>query len=140
MHIWTSPLEFAGQTRTSGLGRLQPTCSGELPWLKRSIRQYPSPALCVRTSIAAAQVVFLPFILDIEDELLKTCQCELKIPIVAFSPLCHGPLTGQIVRLSWTLKVRVDDFSEYNFRNLFRGKHKDWEISEHASMTPTGTA
>jgi aryl-alcohol dehydrogenase-like predicted oxidoreductase len=50
--------------------------------------------------IAALQVEYSPFVLDIEDpkiDLLRTAR-ELGITIVAYSPLGRGLLTGQIVR------------------------------------------
>lgn len=51
--------------------------------------------------IAAIQVEYSPFTLDIEDEkiaLLKTAR-ELGVAVVAYSPLGRGLLTGQIVRV-----------------------------------------
>ena len=50
--------------------------------------------------IAAVQVEYSPFTLDIEDEkigLLKTAR-ELGTTIIAYSPLGRGLLTGQYVR------------------------------------------
>ena len=49
--------------------------------------------------IAAVQVEYSPFALDIEDEkvgLLKTCR-ELGITVIAYSPLGKGILTGAFV-------------------------------------------
>lgn len=46
--------------------------------------------------IAAIQMEYSLFILDIEAEILKTCR-ELGIAIVAYSPLGRGLLTGQYV-------------------------------------------
>lgn len=60
--------------------------------------------------IAAVQVEYSPFTLDIEDEkigLLKTCR-ELGVTVVAYSPLGRGFLTGQIVRL-----VLILDWEQY---------------------------
>jgi aryl-alcohol dehydrogenase-like predicted oxidoreductase len=60
--------------------------------------------------IAAVEVEYSPFTLDIEDEkigLLKTCR-ELGVTVVAYSPLGRGLLTGTYVCLvfaesvSWT--------------------------------------
>lgn len=78
--------------------------------------------------IAAVQVEYSPFTLDIEDpkvNLLKTAR-ELGVKIVAYSPLGRGLLTGQFVRLlfqwkrSRTLKgtwqKSPDDFGEDDFR------------------------
>jgi aryl-alcohol dehydrogenase-like predicted oxidoreductase len=49
--------------------------------------------------IAAVQVEYSPFSLDIEDEkiaLLKTCR-ELGVTVIAYSPLGRGMLTGAYV-------------------------------------------
>jgi aryl-alcohol dehydrogenase-like predicted oxidoreductase len=49
--------------------------------------------------IAAVQVEYSPFTLDIEDDkinILKTAR-ELGVAIVAYSPLGRGILTGQYV-------------------------------------------
>ncbi|KAK2459918.1 hypothetical protein APHAL10511_008047 [Amanita phalloides] len=62
--------------------------------------------------IAAVQVEYSPFTLDIEDEkigLLKACR-ELGVAIVAYAPLGRGLLTGQI--------RSPDDFEEADFRRL----------------------
>jgi aryl-alcohol dehydrogenase-like predicted oxidoreductase len=51
--------------------------------------------------IAAVQVEYSPFFLDIEDEkigLMKTCR-ELGITIIAYSPLGRGMLTGAYVNI-----------------------------------------
>jgi len=51
--------------------------------------------------IAAVQVEYSPFALDIEDEkiaLLKTCR-ELGVTVIAYSPLGKGMLTGTYVRI-----------------------------------------
>ena len=51
--------------------------------------------------IAAVQVEYSPFCLDIEDDkiaLLKTCR-ELGIATVAYSPLGRGMLTGAYVSI-----------------------------------------
>ncbi|KAJ7476695.1 NADP-dependent oxidoreductase domain-containing protein, partial [Mycena latifolia] len=60
--------------------------------------------------IAAIQVEYLPFTLDIEDpkiNLLNTAR-ELGVQIVAYSPLGRGLLTGQF--------KSPDDFDETDFR------------------------
>jgi aryl-alcohol dehydrogenase-like predicted oxidoreductase len=60
--------------------------------------------------IAALQVEYSPFTLDIEDEkfaILKTAR-ELDITIVAYSPLRRGLLTGQY--------KSPDDFDENDYR------------------------
>ncbi|KAK0234634.1 NADP-dependent oxidoreductase domain-containing protein [Armillaria nabsnona] len=48
--------------------------------------------------ISALQIEYSPFILDIENPPLELIQmaCELGVKIVAYSPLGHGLLTGQI--------------------------------------------
>ena len=60
--------------------------------------------------IAALQVEYSAFTLDIEDEklaLLKTAR-ELGVTIVAYSPLGRGLITGQY--------KSVDDFDDDDFR------------------------
>lgn len=60
--------------------------------------------------IAAVQVEYSPFTLDIEDEkiaLLKTCR-ELGVAVVAYSPLGRGMLTGRF--------KSVDELEDGDFR------------------------
>ncbi|KAF9446995.1 Aldo/keto reductase [Macrolepiota fuliginosa MF-IS2] len=60
--------------------------------------------------ISAVQVEYSPFTLFIEDEkvgLLKTCR-ELGVPVIAYSPLGRGLLTGQF--------KSPDDFEEGDWR------------------------
>lgn len=55
--------------------------------------------------IAAIQVEYSPFTLDIEDEkigLLKTAR-ELGVAVVAYSPLGRGLITGRYVSISQPL-------------------------------------
>ncbi|KAK2459928.1 hypothetical protein APHAL10511_008057 [Amanita phalloides] len=62
--------------------------------------------------IAAVQVEYSPFTLDIEDEkvgLLKACR-ELGVTVVAYAPLGRGLLTGQV--------RSPDDFEETDFRRM----------------------
>jgi len=62
--------------------------------------------------IAAVQIEYSPFTLDIEDEkigLLKTCR-ELGVAVVAYSPLGRGLLTGQY--------KSPDDFEDGDFRKF----------------------
>ena len=62
--------------------------------------------------IAAVQVEYSPFTLDIEDDqiaLLNTCR-ELGVAVIAYSLLGRGLLTGQFKSL--------DDFEEGDFRRL----------------------
>ena len=57
--------------------------------------------------IAAVQIEYSPFCLDIEDEkiaLLKTCR-ELGITTVAYSPIGKGMLTGAYVSILKTLST-----------------------------------
>lgn len=75
----------AGKVRYLGLSECSASC------LRRAHAVHP---------IAALQVEFSPFTLDIMDEkiaLLKTAR-ELGVKIVAYSPLGRGMLTGQYVR------------------------------------------
>jgi aryl-alcohol dehydrogenase-like predicted oxidoreductase len=60
--------------------------------------------------IAALQVEYSPFALDIENpeiDVLKTCR-ELGVSVIAYSPLGRGFLTGQI--------TSPDDFEDGDFR------------------------
>jgi aryl-alcohol dehydrogenase-like predicted oxidoreductase len=59
--------------------------------------------------IAAVQVEYSPFTLDIEDPkiaLLKTCR-ELGVAIVAYSPLGRGLLSGLYVRIYKSLNKHL---------------------------------
>ncbi|CAG8561331.1 7800_t:CDS:2 [Ambispora gerdemannii] len=75
--------------------------------------------------IAALQMEYSPWALDIEqDGILETCR-ELCVTIVAYSPLGRGFLSGQIKSL--------DDLAENDFRRLlprFQGENfaKNFEI------------
>ena len=74
-------------------------CSSET--LRRAYAVHP---------IAAVQIEYSPFSLDIEREeigLLKTCR-ELGVGVVCYSPLARGVLTGQI--------KSPDDFEANDFR------------------------
>ncbi len=67
---------------------------------------------CAVHQIAALQVEYNPFTLDIESprtELLKTCR-ELGVAVVAYSPVGRGFLTGQIKSL--------DDIPDTDFRKM----------------------
>ena len=64
--------------------------------------------------IAAVQVEYSPFTLDIEDEkigLFKTAK-ELGVSIVAYSPLGRGLVTGRFVSISPLLKRQVTEKRE----------------------------
>ncbi|TFK49236.1 Aldo/keto reductase [Heliocybe sulcata] len=68
--------------------------------------------------IAAIQVEYSPFTLDIEDEkvgLLKTAR-ELGVKVVAYSPLGRGLLTGRYARR--LNQKSPDDFEEGDFRKV----------------------
>ncbi|KIX09201.1 uncharacterized protein Z518_00280 [Rhinocladiella mackenziei CBS 650.93] len=67
---------------------------------------------CAVHQIAALQVEYNPFVLDIESDrtnLLKTCR-ELGVAVVAYSPVGRGFLTGQIKSL--------EDLPENDFRRV----------------------
>lgn len=62
--------------------------------------------------IAAVQIEYSPFVLDIEDPkiaLLATAR-ELGVTIVAYSPLGRGLLTGRYVRTPRFLPFRIDAY------------------------------
>jgi aryl-alcohol dehydrogenase-like predicted oxidoreductase len=60
--------------------------------------------------IAALQVEYNPFVLDIEsNELLRTCR-ELGVAVVAYSPVGRGFLTGSI--------KKIEDLPENDFRRI----------------------
>ena len=87
----------AGKIKYIGLSE----CSSET--LRRAHAVHP---------IAAVQIEYSPFSLDIESEeigLLKTCR-ELGVGIVCYSPLARGVLTGQI--------KSPDDFEANDFRRM----------------------
>jgi len=76
--------------------------------------------------IAAVQVEYSPFCLDIEEEkigLLKTCR-ELGVAVVAYSPLGRGLLTGtyksnaDIPDGDW--RKIIPKFSDENFPNILK--------------------
>ncbi|KAF8970341.1 NADP-dependent oxidoreductase domain-containing protein [Flammula alnicola] len=76
--------------------------------------------------IAAVQIEYSPFFLDIEDEkigLLKTCR-ELGVAVVAYSPLGRGMLTGtyksndDIPKDDW--RRTIPKFSNENFPNILK--------------------
>ncbi|KAF8622385.1 hypothetical protein AX15_007039 [Amanita polypyramis BW_CC] len=76
--------------------------------------------------IAAVQMEYSPFSLDIEDEkiaLLKTCR-ELGIATVAYSPLGRGILTGQIKSADnleeGDSRRLMPRFSKENFPNVLK--------------------
>ena len=89
------PTYRAGKVKYLGL------CECSASTLRRAHAVHP---------IAALQVEYSAFTLDIEDEnlaLLKTAR-ELGVTIVAYSPLGRGLITGQY--------KSVDDFDDDDFR------------------------
>ena len=61
--------------------------------------------------IAAVQVEYSPFTLDIEDEkigLFKTAK-ELGVAIVAYSPLGRGLVTGRFVSITPLLRRQITE-------------------------------
>jgi aryl-alcohol dehydrogenase-like predicted oxidoreductase len=79
-----SPLVREGKVKYLGLSEISADT------LRRAYAVHP---------IAAVQVEYSPFTLDIEDEkigLLKACR-ELGVAVIAYSPLGRGLLTGTIV-------------------------------------------
>src|ERR1700750_135180 len=65
---------------------------------------------CAVHHIAALQVEYNPFVLDIEsNELLHTCR-ELGVAVVAYSPVGRGFLTGSI--------KKIEDLPETDFRPI----------------------
>ncbi|KAG8680229.1 hypothetical protein FRC09_018383 [Ceratobasidium sp. 395] len=105
----------------------------------------PSPATLRRAHkvhpIAAIQVEYSPFILDIEQKghLLETAR-ELGITVVAYSPLGRGLLTGQITSHD---EIPDDDFrktipkySAANFPKILKLVSKIKEIGEKHNATP----
>lgn len=70
--------------------------------------------------IAAVQVEYSLFKLDIEKlDILKTA-CELGISIVAYSPLRRGLLTGRYVCTHWTVTIHHTDRMPRNLRTTSR--------------------
>jgi aryl-alcohol dehydrogenase-like predicted oxidoreductase len=100
-----TPIEFTVQAMADlvNLGKVKHLGLSEISsdTLRRAHKVHP---------IAAVQVEYSPFALDIESkqiDLLKTCR-ELGVAVVAYSPLNRGMLTGQI--------KSPDDFEEGDFR------------------------
>ncbi|PRP86279.1 putative aldo-keto reductase (AKR13) [Planoprotostelium fungivorum] len=93
--------------------------------------------------IAAVQIEYSPFTLDIEDPqiaLLQACR-ELGVAVVAYSPLGRGMLSG---KLRSTADLAADDFrrmiprfSEENFPKNLALVDEISRIAEHKSVTPS---
>ncbi|KAJ1309071.1 hypothetical protein OPQ81_004750 [Rhizoctonia solani] len=105
----------------------------------------PSPATLRRAHkvhpIAAIQVEYSPFVLDIEQKghLLETAR-ELGVAVVAYSPLGRGLLTGQITS---NADIPGDDFrkhipkySEANFPKIISLVNKIKDIGKKHNATP----
>ncbi|KIM36704.1 hypothetical protein M413DRAFT_449041 [Hebeloma cylindrosporum] len=92
--------------------------------------------------IAAVQVEYSPFCLDIEDEkigLLKTCR-ELGVTIIAYSPLGRGMLTGaykshdDIPDDDW--RKTIPRFGPQNFPNILKLVKGLQELGAKHDATP----
>jgi len=92
--------------------------------------------------IAAVQVEYSPFCLDIEDEkigLLKACR-ELGVTIVAYSPLGRGMLTGaykshdDIPKDDW--RSTIPRFGPQNFPNILKLVHDVTEVGNRHNASP----
>ncbi|KAG9127682.1 hypothetical protein FRC07_010907 [Ceratobasidium sp. 392] len=105
----------------------------------------PSPATLRRAHkvhpIAAVQVEYSPFILDIEQKghLLETAR-ELGITVVAYSPLGRGLLTGQITSHDQLpeddFRKKVPKYSDANFPKILKLVSKVKEVGEKHGATP----
>ncbi|CAE6448947.1 unnamed protein product [Rhizoctonia solani] len=105
----------------------------------------PSPATLRRAHkvhpIAAIQVEYSPFVLDIEQKghLLETAR-ELGVAVVAYSPLGRGLLTGQITSHADVpdddFRKHIPKYSEANFPKIRSLVDKISEIGKAHSATP----
>jgi aryl-alcohol dehydrogenase-like predicted oxidoreductase len=92
-----------------------------------SPRPPPSIEICILILVAAVQVEYSPWALDIEDpkiDLLKTCR-ELGVTVVAYSPLGRGFLTGGIKSRD---DLADDDFRKMSPRFSEENFHKNMEL------------
>lgn len=90
--------------------------------------------------IAAIQVEFSPFTLDIMDEkigLLKTAR-ELGVAVVAYSPLGRGLLTGQYVRMS-LLFPTASTFPSKLILNLIPRNHRTTSLQKTSDAPSLAT-
>ncbi|KAB5596352.1 Aldo/keto reductase [Ceratobasidium theobromae] len=104
----------------------------------------PSPATLRRAHkvhpIAAIQVEYSPFVLDIEQKghLLETAR-ELGVAVVAYSPLGRGLITGQITSYdgipSDDIRKRIPKYSEANFPKILSLVNKFKEIGARHNAT-----
>ncbi|KAG9104733.1 hypothetical protein FRC06_011627, partial [Ceratobasidium sp. 370] len=105
----------------------------------------PSPATLRRAHkvhrIAAIQVEYSPFMLDIEEKghLLDTAR-ELGITVVAYSPLGRGLLTGQLTSHKDIpdddFRKNIPKYSEENFPKILSLVSKIKEIGARHNATP----
>ncbi|KAI5361283.1 Putative NADP-dependent oxidoreductase domain-containing protein [Septoria linicola] len=120
-------LKNEGKIRYLGLSE----CSADT--LRRASKIHP---------IAAAQMEFSPFALEIESEqtdFLRTAR-ELGVKIVAYSPLGRGFLTGTITSRSdledTDSRKNHPRFSEQNFQDNLTLVNKLSELAEQKGVTP----
>ncbi|CUA69093.1 hypothetical protein RSOLAG22IIIB_03771 [Rhizoctonia solani] len=105
----------------------------------------PSPATLRRAHkvhpIAAIQVEYSPFVLDIEQKghLLETAR-ELGVAVVAYSPLGRGVLTGQIKSNADLpdddFRKNIPKYSEANFPKITSLVNKIKDIGKNHNATP----
>ncbi|KAF8709091.1 aldo kereductase, partial [Rhizoctonia solani] len=105
----------------------------------------PSPATLRRAHkvhpIAAIQVEYSPFVLDIEQKghLLDTAR-ELGVAVVAYSPLGRGILTGQVTSNADIpdddFKKHIPKYSEANFPKITSLVNKIKDIGKRHNATP----
>ncbi|KAG9074269.1 hypothetical protein FS749_014187, partial [Ceratobasidium sp. UAMH 11750] len=105
----------------------------------------PSPATLRRAHkvhpIAAIQVEYSPFMLDIEKKghLLDTAR-ELGIAVIAYSPLGRGLLTGQVTSHNDIpdddFRKNIPKYSEANFPKILALVAKIKEIGARHNATP----
>ncbi|QRW16405.1 aldo/keto reductase family protein [Rhizoctonia solani] len=105
----------------------------------------PSPATLRRAHkvhpIAAIQVEYSPFVLDIEQKghLLDTAR-ELGVAVVAYSPLGRGILTGQVTSNADIpdddFKKHIPKYSEANFPKITSLVNKIKDIGKRHDATP----
>ncbi|KAH7343375.1 Aldo/keto reductase [Rhizoctonia solani] len=105
----------------------------------------PSPATLRRAHkvhpIAAIQVEYSPFVLDIEQKghLLETAR-ELGVAVVAYSPLGRGLLTGQMTSHADIpdddFRKHIPKYSDANFPKIISLVNKIKDIGEKHNATP----
>ncbi|EUC66388.1 aldo/keto reductase [Rhizoctonia solani AG-3 Rhs1AP] len=105
----------------------------------------PSPATLRRAHkvhpIAAIQVEYSPFVLDIEQKghLLETAR-ELGVAVIAYSPLGRGLLTGQVKSNADIpdddFKKHIPKYSEANFPKIVSLVNKIKDIGQKHNATP----